>query len=160
MSVSISGLDALRRKLLQITDGQALTVSAGVRENAKNKETGELVAPYAALNEFGGVSDFHGKTIKIPSRPFMRSTFETKQSEWVEGLRRLLAAGHSVEDALDLTGLKMKQDIQTTIKSNMPPPNSPETLKYKNRDMGTLMQTGSLHQSIKYRVGSGPWQGD
>ena len=46
---------------LRDCDG-TVALRAGVMEGAKNIDTGEPVAPYAAANEFG--------TSRIPSRPF------------------------------------------------------------------------------------------
>lgn len=168
MGATIKGMDRLRRELEKKVGTGAPKVSAGVWENAKNKITGELVAPYAAANEFGAVIPvtdkmrgffFHrfgirksNKPVVIPPRPFMRHTFETKRKQWVENLRKALAGGASIMDALNLVGMRMAQDIQATIKSDMPPPNSELTVAHKNADMGTLMATGSLHRSITHRV--------
>lgn len=131
------------------------SVIAGVLEGATNRETGESVAEYAAHNEFG--------TNRIPSRPFLRQTFDEKAGEWAENLGKAVEAGYSPAGAFQLVGTRMAEDIQATIKSNMPPKNSEATINRKRKKVdggargesmvpGTLIDTGSLLSSIDYEV--------
>lgn len=60
MSAALRGGDRLIRKLQEMAQARG-KVRAGILENATNHETGEPIAPYAAVNEFGG-------TINIPAR--------------------------------------------------------------------------------------------
>ena len=149
--VRLLDLDALVR----MTGG--ISVKAGILEGATNNETGESVAAYAAYNEFG--------TANIPSRPFMRKTCDEKADTWVEGLGRMIGNGRSPEDAMKLLGMRMADDIIETIASNMPPPNSPETIASKTKKVvgkkakageshvpGTLIDTGSMIASVNYEV--------
>ena len=47
----------------------------------------------------------------------------------------------------------MADDIQATIKSNMPPDNAESTKRRKNaKGKGTLIDSGSLLKSIDYEV--------
>lgn len=133
-------------------DGRA-TLRVGVMENARNIDTGEPVAPYAAANEFG--------TSRIPARPFLRSTIEAKGNEWADYLGKAIRARVPLKTALELTGEKMKSDVKATISGNMAPANAPSTIRRKLRqedeggDMmhaGTLIETGSLLRSIEYEV--------
>lgn len=132
-------------------------VKAGVLEGAANNETGESVAEYAAYNEFG--------TADIPSRPFMRKTFDKHSETWVKGLGKALANGRSPREAVQLVGMRMADDIVVTIGSNMSPPNSAATIAHKTKEVtgtgaakgekqvpGTLIDTGSLISSINYEV--------
>lgn len=129
------------------------TLRVGVMESARNEKTGEPVAPYAAANEFG--------TSRIPARPFLRSTIDAKGNEWATYLGRAIRAGVSLQEALELTGEKMKSDVKATIAGNMSPANAPSTIRRKLRQedegggmmhSGTLMETGSLLRSIEYEV--------
>lgn len=129
------------------------TLRVGVMESARNIDTGEPVAPYAAANEFG--------TSRIPARPFMRSTIDAKGSEWAEYLCKAIRARVPLETALKLTGEKMKSDVKATIASNMAPANAPSTIRRKLRQedegggmmhAGTLIETGSLLRSIEAEV--------
>lgn len=148
-------------RLLELEDLVNLTggikVKAGILEGATNNETGESVAAYAAYNEYG--------TADIPSRPFMRKTFDEKEGAWCKGLGNAIKNGRSPEDAMKLLGMRMADDIIATIASNMPPPNSPETIASKTKKVvgkgaktgeshvpGTLIDTGSMIASVNYEV--------
>lgn len=133
-------------------DGRA-TLRVGVLESARNLDTGEPVAPYAAANEFG--------TSRIPARPFLRSTIDAKGHEWADYLGKAIRARAPLETALALTGEKMKSDVKGTIAGNMAPANAPSTIRRKLRQedegggmmhSGTLIETGSLLRSIEYEV--------
>lgn len=119
----------------------------GILEGATNTETGEKIAPYAAKNEYGAPG--------IPSRPFMRATVDAKQNIWPKNIAASLRAGRDIMQAIELVGTRMADDIQETIKSSMPPPNSPETLLRKRADVagkGTLIDTSSMLLAIDYEV--------
>lgn len=60
MGATLKGGDRLIRKLQEMARARG-KVRAGILENATNRETGEPIAPYAAVNEYGG-------TINIPAR--------------------------------------------------------------------------------------------
>lgn len=120
---------------------------AGILEGSTNGETGELIAPYAAANEFGAPD--------IPARPFMRTTVASKKMTWPRNLAAAIRAGRPMTQAMGLVGIRIVEDLQATIKSAMPPPNSPETMEKKNAagaGKGTLIDTGSMLKSIDYEV--------
>ena len=153
MDVTGSLLDLVQE--LGDYDGRA-TLRVGVMENARNIDTGEPVAPYAAANEFGVPG-------RIPARPFLRSTIDAKGTEWADCLGRAIRARVPLQTALKLTGEKMKSDVKATIAGNMAPANAPSTIRRKLRQedegggmmhSGTLIETGSLLRSIEYEVTS------
>lgn len=172
ITVNIDGMDRILEKLASIAgDGK---VKAGVLEGATNAK-GTSVLQYAPIQEFGGIIPVTKKmrgflaavygiylkkttgVISIPSRPFLRTTYEQNADKWVEHLGRAIEAGRSVEDALELVGMEMEDDIINTIKSNLPPPNSEATNKIKAQEapaaLGkTLQFTGTLIHSIKHEV--------
>lgn len=61
MSATLKGGDRLIRRLQEMAQAQG-KVRAGILENATNHETGEPIAPYAAMNEFGGVVNIPART--------------------------------------------------------------------------------------------------
>lgn len=120
---------------------------AGILEGSTNGETGELIAPYAAANEFGAPD--------IPARPFMRTTVVSKKMTWPRNLAAALKAGRPMTQAMELVGKRIVEDIQATIDSSMPPPNSPETMEKKHAaeaGKGTLKDTSMMYKSLSYRV--------
>lgn len=146
-NVEIKGGDlaGLEKLIRQLATSKGLRV--GILEGAANSVTGERIAPYAAANEFGAPG--------IPARPFMRSTITMQSGKWAKGFARMLQSGRPTAQALELLGNRMAEDVQDTIKSNMPPPNSPATRERKNAESagkGTLIDTGSMLRAIDYEV--------
>lgn len=143
--VTISGGTRWKAYLERLA--KKVEVRAGVMEDATTDE-GERVAEYAAYNEFG--------TSRVPPRPFMRKTLERERENWIRGVGGLLRNGRSPDEALELVGTRMAEDIQKTIMSNMAPANAPSTIRRKNRAeagrAGTLVDTGALVKSITHQV--------
>lgn len=94
-------------------------------------------------------------TVTIPSRPFLRSTLDAKADAWCRNLAEALGAGRTPKQAMRLVGRRMADDIQATIKSNMPPDNAESTKRRKNAKgagKGTLIDSGSLLKAIDYEI--------
>lgn len=151
MGITITGGQAFKEHLKKLA--QKSQIKVGIMESATNGDS-ESVAEYAAMNEFG--------TKAIPSRPFMRQTFAQKNQDWVNGVKDLLANGSTPDDALALIGKRMVDNIQATIKSNMPPKNSEEWAEFKNKNekatfgltgWETLIYTGALFHSVQWQFG-------
>lgn len=126
-------------------------VSIGVHEGAGQYPDGTSVVEVALWNEFG--------TRSIPERSFIRSTIDENEgliNSWREEmLKKLIDDDWTVEKALEAIGFRIQTLIQNKIKSNVPPPNAPSTLKHKQREGtsgGTLIDTGLLLRSISYQV--------
>ena len=136
-------------KLLKRYITPDIVVKAGVLENATRAEGGASVAEYAADREYG--------TSAVPSSPFLRSTLDARAEAWCDNLAQALAAGRTPEEAMQLAGRRMADDIQATIKSNMPPDNAESVRRRKNArgaGKGTLIDSGSLLKSIDYEAAS------
>jgi hypothetical protein len=114
------------------------------REKSKSENT---LGQVAVANEFG--------TDQIPERSFLRSTADKKAKVWAdqtEKYRKQVMEGHMTpEQALGLLGLKIETDTKTTIRSNVPPPNSPATVARKGSSK-TLIDTGQLLNAIAPQV--------
>lgn len=159
-------------KTLQELGGKGGMVRAGIIEGSENYTD---VLEYAPIQEFGGEItvtpkmraflaykyDVHlspkKETIVIPSRPFMRTTFEEHKEEWANIMAQYLDKGVDTNIILERVGARMEDDIVATIMSNMEPKLSPMTKKIKeqycpeNADR-TLYATGQLAKSIHYEV--------
>ena len=130
----------------------AVSVHAGVLAGAKN-EDGENIAEYAAANEFGAPD--------IPARPFMRKAARECGGDWAKILAsalkgRLMHDKGAAARALTAVGRTAQADIQSAILSNVPPPNSPEYAKSKQKKhggySGTLFLSGDMYRSINFEV--------
>lgn len=98
------------------------------------------------------------KTITIPSRPFMRQTFDERESELAELAdsleKRILTNKSTKHDALKRLGQTHRQQIQSHMKeSDNFEPNHPFTLKQKKPKTKPLINTGRMRQAIDFEVG-------
>lgn len=84
------------------------------------------VAMVAAQNEYGNPNKH------IPARPFMRPTIIEKENEWKaianKGAKEIIKGNQTVDDVLELIGLKAAGDIKRTITKIYEPPLSPRTI--------------------------------
>lgn len=101
------------------------------------------VATYAEANEFG--------TRTIPSRPFMRSTFDENKEKYNKTFSRFLRSGKTIRGAFGLLGLIVVSDIRKKIKSRMTPANAQSTAEAKGED-NTLVNTGTMRRSVTYEI--------
>lgn len=104
----------------------------------------------AVVHEFGVPSK------GIPSRPFLRSTFDAKKDDWNKLLARMvvqaLAGKLTVHQALGLLGQRAAADVKRRITSgNNFVPNAPATIARKGSSR-PLVDTGRLLGSISYEV--------
>lgn len=86
-----------------------------------------LIAPYAAVQEFGSKN--------VPARPFLRSTYAEKKSEWVktigdEAARRGLSDPAAI---LEDVGSLMVGHVKDNIMNGDHLPLKPKTIKAKER---------------------------
>ena len=119
------------------------------------------VAMVAAQNEFGNPAK------RIPPRPFMRPTAESKRTEWQDVARRgarAIARGNATTySVLDSLGQLAAGDIKKTISQVSSPPLRPATIAArlaKMKDGKTigklnkpLVETGLLFNSVTSEVG-------
>lgn len=127
-------------KELKKLDGQEVVVGL----QSKDKYPGrKYIADIGAQNEFGVPSK------NIPSRPFMRSTFDEQQKKWTNQFGKLIKSGNL--KPLDIMGLQMQKDIVGKITNGPFAPNSPVTIMLKGSDT-PLIDTGRMRASIRYKV--------
>lgn len=163
-ATGINGGEKLMATLKKLAEAKGV-VKAGIPEGATN-QNGVSIPMYAAMNEFGGriavtpkMRGFLGATkgihlrkgkqyIDIPSRPFLRQTVEKQRKQWVEDLGKLLTAGRSVADALEIMGGRMAENIRAEVKAgNFVPNRWP-----KPSGNPPLYDSGDMVASIDYEV--------
>lgn len=153
-------LPNLERILKGLSDqSEPQWVEAGILGGATD-EDGVSVAEYAAYNEYGAPG------AGIPKRSFLRSTLSDngdKYKRLLQGALRGLASSGASEPvgmALTAVGREMETDIIEKIKSNVPPPNAPETRARKEARpgggyAGTLFDTGTMLGSVSFQLLNG-----
>lgn len=136
------GLKAFKRQL-----EVARTVEVTVGIHADKFSEGKSIAFYGACNEFG--------TNDIPSRPFMRESFDQNiaaiKSDLESQYDLVLAGKSTVRNGLATAGMKHQSRIKNKIVSGMNPPNAPGTIKRK-KSSKTLIDTGAMLNSVHYVV--------
>ena len=158
VTVSSFRLPNLERIAKELSDPSHPTwVEAGILGGATD-EDGVSVAEYAAYNEYG--------TSRIPKRPFLRTTMDKNRDKYkrlLQGALKGLASSGASEPvgmALTAVGREMETDVIEQIKSNMPPPNAPETRARKEARpgggyAGTLFDTGTMLGSVSFQLLNG-----
>lgn len=95
------------------------------------------------------------KSVVIPERSFMRSTFDEKKGDWnkfVQGmLNRVFSFEMSVDQMYEQLGARIQGDIQQKITSLRTPPNAPLTVERKNSS-NPLIDSGALRQRVTWVV--------
>lgn len=139
------------KTLKQHAKGASLVAVAGVFKNAENSETGESVAKYAKVMEYGSPT--------VPPRPFMRQTVKAHDDEWKAQLREGLRARgfDKAREVLVAVGRLMRGDIIATIRGGSFKRLAPATIRAKERKgrpepATPLIDTTSLIKSISSEV--------
>lgn len=157
MTAAVSDKDMGYRDLMKRLGGMHSTqVLVGVRSTGHELVisdegiSGESLdlAAIAEVNEFGS-SDGH-----VPERSFLRSTIDQHRVQYgllLEQAVERMIDGAAPEVAYGRVGLAAVADVQRTIRSRVPPPNAPSTIKRKGSDV-PLIDTGRLIQSIDYTI--------
>lgn len=108
--------------------------------------------------EVGAVNEFGTEDGHIPARSFLRATFDAHRAryttQFVSGLRAILAGKADLDKTLGLLGLRVQADIQTRIAQGIEPANAPATIARKGSEK-PLIASGRLRQSIDYEVRRG-----
>ncbi|MED3805607.1 hypothetical protein [Priestia megaterium] len=95
------------------------------------------------------------KSVTIPERSFVRSTFDEKNDEWVQFMERLidkvLAFEIDAKTLFERVGAKAAADIQEKITTLRSPGNSPITMENKGSS-NPLIDTGGLRARVTWRV--------
>lgn len=141
----VSGGSKLRDALNKL--GNSLKTATKVEVGFLDRATypdGTPVALVAAANEFG--------TSKIPPRPFFRTMIRKNSEKWPINLRTALTnTGGDAATSLGQVGQEIQEELQDSIRSNVPPPNAPATAKAKGFDR-TLIDTGVMLNTVKHNV--------
>lgn len=142
--IDIKGVDELcerLRKQMKKVKG----ARAGYIGN-QSYPNGLTVAENALIQEYG--------TDTIPPRPFLRKTLK-QQKKWAKFTKEMFDANGdgtlTLEQIAGQVGIMMKQDIQDSINSNIPPPNAESTIRQKGSSK-TLIDTGTLRNSVQSEV--------
>lgn len=148
--------------LHRMTAGTAAThVSAGVvgeEANLVHDESGLTMGEIALLQEFGS-DDGH-----IPSRPFLRQTFNRisrKDIEYQMAQVSIKVMFRKIPRAVAMqeVGLWAVRKIKETIESGVKPDNAPYTIAQKGHGL-TLRDSRALLEAIGYEIITGGYGED
>lgn len=110
-------------------------------------ESDEDIALIAAVNEFGSGP--------IPSRPFMRQTFDKNERELSARVgaefSAVVSGSKTPQQSLEQLGLWYTYKMQAEVASGDFAPNSPVTIAIKGSSR-PLIDTGRMRQSIRHVV--------
>lgn len=150
------GLKNIKKLLKELNKA---TLKVGVLSDAgTNPETGEYIADYARANEYGAITK---DGVVIPKRSYIASTADEQKENWSESMSKAFDAiikdeGKNLDYHLSRVGEQIRNDIVLKISSNIAPENAYSTVMRKTKGKGgkttTLIDTGTLRQSIKYEI--------
>jgi len=128
-----------------------LTVEVGVQAGETTEDGKADLAAVASINEFG--------TDTIPSRPFMRESFDQNIGKIDKFMQdaggKIVAHQISARQGLELVGYEMTGIIQKKIVDGPWVPNTPATIRQKKNEKdknSPLIDIGRLRQSIRHEV--------
>lgn len=134
--------DRLVRELEATGDKE---VVVGIQQGATND--GLLVAEYATWNEFG--------TRTIPSRPFMRSYFDSSIDDLTRfstrGIAMVISGRGTLNQFFNSAGERMVSGVKKNIIHGTWAPNSPVTIALKGSDK-PLFDTGTMYKSVTFAI--------
>jgi hypothetical protein len=133
--------------LAEIKKAKKSFVKIGVFANAEPYPDGTTVAEVAFWNEYG--------TVTIPQRSFIFSTVAENKTKWGNEMKASMinvARGkYTVDEALNMMGVKIQAAIQDKILNLNDPPNSPYTIAKKGYN-NPLVDSKHLWRNIAYEV--------
>lgn len=104
------------------------------------------------------IHEFGHKPSGIPSRSFVRKTFDTKENDIGDEVEKAvmlyLEDKISYDSAMDMIGTKLVDFVKRTLVDLKTPPNHPLTIARK-KSSNPLIDTGRLLDSIEYKVVGG-----
>lgn len=132
----------------ELEKASRLEVAVGLFHGDKNSD-GIQIVEYGTYNEFG--------TDDIPSRPFMRTSFDENkgaiESDIDRQSARLTGGQVTAQTALTIIGQKHVNRIQNTITGrDFLPRLSPETVKRKKGSEKTLVDSGAMVNAVKMSI--------
>lgn len=135
---------------LKIADLESVAVGfpAGKGLNAPHYADGKSIIEVAIDNNYGLAER------NIPRRPFMEISVPNIKkviAKAVDTKGLTFSTSAKAKRFLELIGKQSANEIKKTIGSNLPPPNSKETIRNK-RSSKTLIDTGAMRQSVTYAV--------
>jgi hypothetical protein len=139
---------------MAMTIAQALLKLEGVFKKYQDAEVRAGYMSGASYNDGTSLADVaskHERGAGVPLRAFITKAFLDNRENWRAGIKRAMAAGKSVEDALALCGMQMTGDIKRSITGGGWGRNSAKTIRRKGFDR-PLVDTGTMLKSPEYEV--------
>jgi hypothetical protein len=108
-----------------------------------------------SLVEVATFHEYGGRDNNPPERSYLRSTVREQTKNYkkflAKALLQIYAGRLTVRQSLALLGEKAVSDVRNKIRSNIPPPLKPATIKRKGSSVA-LIDTGQLLRGISYKV--------
>lgn len=154
-------LRKLMRGISSMADRKSFVKSGLVGKKAEETREGGLTnAQVGAIQEFGSPSR------NIPSRSFIRATFDRFREQYIAMLKpeikKVYGGEGDMEKALGRVGVKMAADMKNSITqgAGIPPPNAPSVLARKRKkgrpgssgEPRTLVDKGKMLGAISWEV--------
>lgn len=126
-------------------------VDVGLLENADPRDSEMDNVAIGTVHEFGS------SKANIPERSFIRSTVDEKERTYKKLLSKVAGdvidhkSDGPLKPGLNAVGSKVKSDIRSKIRGQIPPPNAPSTISKKGSST-PLIDSGQLVQALDHEV--------
>lgn len=147
---------AIENRIKMLQDAKRKVAKVGIVGHQHYDDKNQTSVAYvAAIHEYGAPSR------NIPARPFFRPTIAAHKKAWAKIGKQLLQNSASIEDTLDLVGLRAAGDVKETLSKVDSPPLREATIKAKERKYKSksnqrpekpLFDSGLLMASIDHVV--------
>ena len=155
MGVHIRNVSRIREIQAVLREFSRYAIEIGVFAESGSSKDGVSYALIAGVHEFGVTIKQAKGDIVIPERSFIRSTFDEKNEQWFNFVKKrmpaVLTGTMPVKRLMELLGEKIVSDIKKKIKDIDDPPNAASTIAQKGSS-SPLIDTGGLRMRITYKV--------
>lgn len=150
------GVIGERRVKVGIQGREAVTEHEGRPTGGSSRSGGQVLRGKTLTTvELATIHEFGAPGANIPQRSFLRSTADENRSKYARRMERMVRKfvrnpeGFSILGEMTKLGEAVRRDVINKIRSNIPPPLKPATVRRKRGDELALVDTGQLVNSIR-----------
>ena len=141
-----SQMSSRLRELMQEL-GVGHTARVGFLEGSTCGKHNDASAPQIAF-----IQEFGAPAKGIPARPFFRDMIAVRSPQWGALLQAALKhRGFNSEEAMELTGMRISEQLQQSIEEFTEPGNAPSTIKQKGFDK-PLEDSKNMKRAASFQV--------
>jgi hypothetical protein len=129
-----------------------VTIRRSLNADASGEFNAEARFVKASKANFETTHTVQEHEVTIPARPFFRSMIADESPYWPNDIRLAIKeCDYDAKQALGEIGMRIQQDLQTSIEEYTIPPNAPSTIARKGFN-DPLVETAHMLQTANFQV--------